>query len=76
MRDEGISAALQDYVWRAVPASDAISVEYDGGIVTLSGEVASATRARAIVDLLEAHEVVTAVVDRLRVVEPAAVPRG
>lgn len=66
--DIDTAAELQRYVARAMHRHGCgIAVSFDRGSVTLDGHAASATHARAIEDLVAAHDGVTSVVSRLRV---------
>ena len=61
---------------RAGPAAVDVRVEYHAGVVTIAGQVASATQRQAIEDLLLAHDGVESVVSELRVVAPGVIASG
>ena len=76
MRNEGISAALQHYVNDATRGLRCdVAISYDDGVATLDGAVGSPTQARALSDLVGAHDGVRAVVDHLRVRGGATAPQ-
>jgi osmotically-inducible protein OsmY len=74
VRNDEMSEELQAYVLRAMHRhGTGVTVSFDAGAVILDGEVSSAVHARAIEDLIGAHDAVTTVVNRLRVEAPAPV---
>jgi osmotically-inducible protein OsmY len=70
--DDAIAEALQAFVCALGPAAAAVRLEYIAGVVTLSGDVASATQRQAVEDLLSAHDGVERVVSELRIVAASA----
>ena len=64
--DAEVAFALEGFVRRAMNLQDgAITVEYHAGVATLTGSAGSASRARAIEDLVRWHDGVDSVINRL-----------
>ena len=75
MHDARVSRALTAFVSRAAGRAAEIDVEYNDGVATVAGHVASRTHARAIVELVRWHDGVERVVSRLRVSAGVGVSR-
>ncbi len=71
--DDAIAEALRAFVYALGPAAVNVRVEYRAGVVTVAGQVASATQKQAIEDLLLAHDGVESVASELRVVADGGV---
>ena len=71
--DDAIAEALRVFVCALGPAAAEVRVEYRAGVVTVAGQVASATRRQAIEDLLLAHDGVERIASELRVVADGGV---
>jgi osmotically-inducible protein OsmY len=74
--DDAIAEALRTFVCALGPGAVDVRVEYCAGVVTVAGQVASATQRQAIKDLLLAHDGVESVVSELSVVAPGVVASG
>ena len=70
--DEAISEALTAFAQRV--AGDGVLVSFREGAALIEGAVATATQARALCDLVEAHAGVSSVRSRLVVGAGEAVP--
>ena len=70
--DQDIEDGLNDFLQGAVPAEYSVTVEFAAGAATLRGVVPSESAARAVADLVLAHEGVESVVN---LVVAAAVAR-
>jgi osmotically-inducible protein OsmY len=74
--DRAVAEALRSFVCALGAATADVHVEYDAGVVTLTGAVATATQQQAVEDLVRAHDGVTDVVSELRIAVPGVVASG
>ena len=71
--DTEVGRALSDYVQRAMNLPPGVvTVTFCSGIATLSGSVPSETQSQAIEELVQWHDHVSDVVNRLRLIPPMA----
>lgn len=66
LEDEALGDALTAFARRV--AGDGVSVSYRDGVAEVRGAVASATRARALADLIGGHDGVARVVSAVRII--------
>jgi osmotically-inducible protein OsmY len=77
LTDAQVEEALNAYVRRSLqPRAAPVVVQYQGGLVQVSGQVASASESQAIEDLLRWHDGVSEVVNRLVVIGVSAQGSG
>jgi osmotically-inducible protein OsmY len=74
--DDAIAEALRTFVCGLGPAAAEVRVEYRAGVVTVAGQVPSATQRQAIEDLLLTHDGVESVVSELCVAAPGVIASG